>query len=151
MQFSQLGMSLSQALWKLTKVGFLMALTPRPPHQPVPPQFRMDLHCAYLEGPGHKTDRCTTLRHAIQDLIDQGLVHLGQPSVTKNPLPAHTTHAVPPPADGIHFLDFAELDNHIHMLSWDEPDLEPIVSDKVYEMGGVTLGCRMPTLFRLIP
>ncbi|RVW91018.1 Transposon Ty3-I Gag-Pol polyprotein [Vitis vinifera] len=50
-------------------------------------------------GPGHETDRCTALRHAIQDLIDQGLVHLGQPSVTTNPLPAHTTHAVPPPAD----------------------------------------------------
>ena len=30
-QFSQLGMLLSQALWKLTKVGLLTALTPRPP------------------------------------------------------------------------------------------------------------------------
>ncbi|RVW24471.1 Transposon Ty3-G Gag-Pol polyprotein [Vitis vinifera] len=33
-------------------------------------------------GPGHDTDHCTALRHAIQDLIDQGLVNLGQPSVT---------------------------------------------------------------------
>ncbi|RVW29023.1 hypothetical protein CK203_088881 [Vitis vinifera] len=65
--------------------------------QPLPPHFRMDLHCAYHQGSGHETDRCTALRHAIQDLIDQGLVHLGQPSVTQNPLPAHTTHAVPPP------------------------------------------------------
>ncbi|RVW24996.1 hypothetical protein CK203_116558 [Vitis vinifera] len=31
----------------------------------------MDLHCAYHQGPGHETDRCTALRHAIQDLIDQ--------------------------------------------------------------------------------
>ncbi|RVW21319.1 Transposon Ty3-G Gag-Pol polyprotein [Vitis vinifera] len=84
---------------------------------PIPAQFRMDLHCAYHQGPGHETDRCTALRHAIQDLIDQGLVHLGQPSVTTNPLPTHTTHAVPPPAGGIHFLDFDETDDHVHMLN----------------------------------
>ena len=77
----------------------------------------MDLHCAYHQGLGHETDRCTALRHAIQDLIDQGLVHLGQSSVTQNPLPAHTTHAVPPLDGGIHFLDFADLDDHICMLS----------------------------------
>ena len=74
----------------------------------------MDLHCAYHQGLGHEIDRCTALRHDIQDLIDQGLVHLGQPSVTTNPLPAHTTYAVPPPADGIHYIDFAELDSYQH-------------------------------------
>ena len=95
----------------------LTALTLRPPLQLVPPQFRMDLHCAYHQGPGHETDHCTTLRHVIQDLIDQGLVHLGQSSVIINPLPAHTTHAVPPLAEGIHSINFAELDDHIHMLS----------------------------------
>ncbi|RVW71446.1 hypothetical protein CK203_057567 [Vitis vinifera] len=74
-------MPLSQALRKLTEAGLLTALTSRPPPQPIPPQFMMDLHCAYHQGPGHETDRCTTLMHAIQDLIDQGLVHLGQPSM----------------------------------------------------------------------
>ncbi|RVW15756.1 hypothetical protein CK203_098518 [Vitis vinifera] len=64
-QFSQLGMSLSQALRKLTETELLTALTPRPPPQPIPPQFRMDLHYAYHQGPGHETDRCTALRHAI--------------------------------------------------------------------------------------
>ncbi|WJZ84329.1 hypothetical protein VitviT2T_003938 [Vitis vinifera] len=110
-------MPLSQALRKLTEAGLLIALILRPPPQPLPPQFRMDLHCAYHQGPGLETDRCTALRHAIQDLIDQGLVHLGQSSVTQNPLPAHTTHAVPPLDGGIHFLDFADLDDHICMLS----------------------------------
>ncbi|RVW99475.1 hypothetical protein CK203_038507 [Vitis vinifera] len=47
-----------------------------PPPQPVSLQFKMDLHCAYHQGLGHETDYCTTLRHAIQDLIDQGVVHL---------------------------------------------------------------------------
>eukprot|EP00261_Vitis_vinifera_P028366 XP_010662558.1 PREDICTED: uncharacterized protein LOC100853663 [Vitis vinifera] len=150
-QFSQIGMPLSQALRKLTEAGLLTTLTPRSPPQPIPPQFRMDLHCAYHQGPEHETDRCTALRHAVQDLIDQVLVHLGQPSVTTNPLPAHTTHAVPPPADDIHFLEFDEIDDHIHMLSDDDSDPEPIMPDVIYETSGVTLGPRMPAPFRLVP
>ncbi|RVX07344.1 hypothetical protein CK203_022529 [Vitis vinifera] len=71
-------------------------------------------------------------------------------SVTTNPLLVHTTHTVPPPVDDIHFLDFAELDNHIHMMSWDESEPEPIASYEIYEIGGVTLGPQMPTPFRLI-
>ena len=143
-------MPLSQALRKLTKAILLTILTPRPLPQPVPPQFRMDLHYAYHQGSGHEIDRCIALRHAIQDLIDQGLVHLGQPSVTTNPLPSHTTHAVPPPADSMHSIDFAELDDQIHMMSWNESKLEPIVSDEIYEISRVTLGSRIPTPFRLV-
>ena len=94
----------------------------------------MDLHCAYHKGPRHETDHCTALRHTIQDLIDQGLVCLGQPNVTTNPLPAHTSHAVLLPADGIHFMDFTKLDDHIHMLSWAGSKLEPIVVDESYEV-----------------
>ena len=89
----------------------------------------------------HRFEAC------CQDLIDQGLVHLGQPSVTTNPLPAHTTRAFPPPADGIHFLDFDEIDDHVHMLSEDNSDLEPIMLDVIYEMSGVTLGPRMSAPF----
>ncbi|KAL6348256.1 hypothetical protein AAG906_005549 [Vitis piasezkii] len=46
---------------------------------------------------GHDTERCSALQHAIQDLIDSGLVNLAGPSVTTNPLPTHSTHVVPPP------------------------------------------------------
>ncbi|RVW86525.1 hypothetical protein CK203_042130 [Vitis vinifera] len=63
--------------------------------------------------------------------VDQGLVHLGQPSVTTNPLPTHTTHAVPPLADSMHSIDFVEFDDYIHMLSWDDSEPEPIVVDEV--------------------
>ena len=112
-------MPLSYALRKLTETGLLTALTPKPPPQPVPPQFRMDLHYAYHQGPGHEADRCSALRHAIQDLIDQGVVHLGS-SVTTNPLLAHITHAVLSPIDSMHSINFIEFDDHIHMLSWDE-------------------------------
>ncbi|RVW66950.1 hypothetical protein CK203_064752 [Vitis vinifera] len=77
--------------------------------------------------------------HSDFDLLS-GVVHLGQLSVTTNPLLAHTTHTVPPPTDSMHSINFVELDDHIHMLSWDESDLEPIVSDKIYEIGRVILG-----------
>ena len=69
---------------------------------------------------------------------------MGQPSVTTNPLLAHTTLMVPPPTDSMHSINFVELDDHIHMLSWDESDLEPIVSDKIYEIGRVILGLGCP-------
>ena len=36
------------------------------------------------------------------------------------------------------------------MLSWDELEPKPIVSDEIYEIGRVTLGHRMPTPFRLV-
>ena len=85
----------------------------------------MDLHCAYHQGPGHTTDQCTALRHSIQDLIDQGIVQLGQPSISSNPLPTYSTHAVPSPARGIRSMDFAKFEDRIHMLSWDDQRLEP--------------------------
>ncbi|RVW29098.1 Retrovirus-related Pol polyprotein from transposon 17.6 [Vitis vinifera] len=80
--------------WIIDSIS-IQAFTPT-----IPPHFRMDLHCSYHQGPGHDTDHCTALRHAIQDLIDQGLVNLGQPSVTTNPLPAHvyTRHGPQTPA-----------------------------------------------------
>ena len=73
------------------------------------------------------------MRHAIQDLIDQGLVNLGQPSVTTSPLPTHSMHAMPPPPGGIHHIDFVE-DDSIHMLSWDDGFPEPIILDDGYEV-----------------
>ena len=71
--------------------------------------------------------------------------------MTTNSLPTHTTHAVPPPADSIHFLNFDEIDDHVHMLSGDDSDPEPIMLDVIYEMSRVTLGPRMLVPFRLVP
>ncbi|KAL6323594.1 hypothetical protein AAG906_039185 [Vitis piasezkii] len=102
--------------------GLLTRLAPRPVPQPVPPRFRMDLHY-------------------------QGLVNLGQPSVTMNPLPAHSTYVVPPPSNGIHHIDFVENDN-IHMMSWDDGLPEPIVLNDGYEIDAV--GSQTSTPFSLI-
>ncbi|RVW62172.1 hypothetical protein CK203_062577 [Vitis vinifera] len=68
-QFTPLGMTLTRAFEKLRDAGVI----------------------------GHDTERCSALHHAIQDLIDSGVVDLARPSVTTNPLPTHSTHAVPPP------------------------------------------------------
>ncbi|RVW81595.1 hypothetical protein CK203_049447 [Vitis vinifera] len=103
-------------------------------------------------GPGHETDRCTTLRHAIQDLIDQGLVRLGQLGVTQNPLPTPRRRVrFPLQLIACTPIDFTEFDDHIHMLSDDDSDPEPIMPDVIYEMSGVILGPRMPVPFRLVP
>ena len=59
-------------------------------------------------------------------------MQLGQPSISSNPPPTYSTHAVPPPAGGIHSIDFDESDDRIHMLSWDGQELEPIVFDDGY-------------------
>nr|CAN65519.1 hypothetical protein VITISV_003179 [Vitis vinifera] len=97
--------------------------------------------------PGHGTDHCVALRHAIQNLIDQGLVNLGQPSITTNPLQAHSTHVVPQPPGDIHHIDFLEDDN-IHMLSWNDRLPKPIVLDDGYEVD--TVGYQTSTSFSLI-
>ena len=95
--FKLLGMPLGEVLQTLTTAGLHSPFASRPLPQVVHPHFRMDLHCAYHQGPGHTTDQCTALRHAVQDLIDQGIVQLGQPSICSNPLPTYSAHAVPPP------------------------------------------------------
>ena len=95
-------------------------------------------------------DHCNALRHAIQDFIDQGLFNLGQLSVTTNPLPAHSTHAVSPFLGDIHHINRIE-DDSIHMLSWDDGLPELIVLHKNYEVDRVSLGPQVFTPFSLIP
>ena len=140
-------MPLSRAFQKLMEGGLLTQLALRPVPQPVPPRFKMDMHCSYHQGPRHGTNHCSALSHAIQDLIDQGLVNLGQPSVTTNPLSTHSTHAVPPPPGSVHHIDFEEDDN-IHMMSWDYGFPKSIVLDDGYEVD--TMGSQTSTPFSLI-
>ncbi|RVW67920.1 hypothetical protein CK203_063499 [Vitis vinifera] len=89
------------------------------------PSFsEIDLHYAYHQRAGHDTDSCLALRHAIQDLIDQGLVDLGRPGVATDPLPTHDTRAVPPPPEGVHLIEFTW--DEIFMMGWDGEAPQPI-------------------------
>ena len=117
-------MSLSRAFQRLVEEGLIALLPPRLPLQPTPPGFRTDLHCVYHQRAGHDTDSCSTLRHAIQDLIYQGLVDLGQPAVTTNPLPTHDTRVIPPLPGGIHLIEHTEGD--VFMMGWDGEVPQPI-------------------------
>ena len=64
------------------------------------------------------------LRHSIQDLIDQGLVDLGRPAMTTDPLPTHDTRDVPPPPRGVHLIEFSG--DEIFIMGWDGEDSQPI-------------------------
>ena len=57
-------------------------------------------------------------------LIDQGMVDLGRPRVTIDPLPTHNTRVVPPPLGGIHSIEC--LGNDIFMMGWDGDAPQPI-------------------------
>ena len=117
-------MPLSRAFQTLVEGGLIVPLPPRPPPQPTLPGFRTNLHCAYHQRAGHYTDNYAALRHAIQDLIDKGLVYLGCPGVTVDPLPTLDTRDVPPPPGGIHSIEF--LGDEILMMGWDGEAPQPI-------------------------
>ena len=83
-------MPMSQVFDKLKAKGLLKPLDLRPIPNPFPSRFDVNKRCAYHQVLGHDTDRCFTLRHAIQDLIDNKVITPPtRPSVSNNPLPNH--------------------------------------------------------------
>ena len=90
-------MTLTKAFEKLKDTSVIVPLAPRPLPHPVPSNFHLHEHCLYHQIQGHDTEHCATLHHVIPDLIDSGLVKFSRPSVTTNPMPTHSTHAVPLP------------------------------------------------------
>ena len=89
------------------------------------------------------------LRHAIQDLIDQGLVDLGRPVVTTDPLPTHDTRAIPPPPGGVHLIEFSG--DEIFMMGWDGEAPQSISLYIDSDFSGYIHGQQTPRPFRLIP
>ncbi|RVW53888.1 hypothetical protein CK203_101196 [Vitis vinifera] len=85
--FSDLSTPLSRVFETFQAMGFLAPLALRALPDPVPSQFRLDLYCTYHQSAGHHTDRCTALRHAIQDIVDSGT--FGHPQ--SNVFPIHTS------------------------------------------------------------
>ena len=91
--FSDLGAPLSRVFETLQAMGFLAPLAPRALPDPMPPQFRLDLYCMYHQSVGHHTDRCTSLRHAIQDIVDSGTFGHPQSDIFPIPTSAQAMHA----------------------------------------------------------
>ena len=118
-------MPLSRAFQRLVEGGLISPLPPRPPPQSTPLGYQAYLHCAYHQMVGHDTNSCATLRHVIQDLIYQGLVDLGRPGVTTNPLPTHNTKVVPPPPKGVHLNESAK--DETFMMGWRGSSIDQFV------------------------
>ncbi|RVW37592.1 hypothetical protein CK203_074002 [Vitis vinifera] len=97
--FSDLSAPLSRVFEMFQAMGFLAPLAPRALPDPVPPQFHLDLYCAYHQSVGHHTDRCTALRHAIQDIVDSGTFGHPQSDMSLISTPTQAMHAdAPSPA-----------------------------------------------------
>ncbi|RVW68741.1 Retrovirus-related Pol polyprotein from transposon 412 [Vitis vinifera] len=123
-----------------------------PPPRPVRQftQLGMPLSRAFQRlRAGHDTDSCSALRHAIQDLIDQGLVDLGRPGVATDPLPTHDTRAVPPPPEGVHLIEFAG--DEIFMMGWDGEAPQPISLYEESDFVGYIPRQQIPRPFSLTP
>ena len=143
-------MPLSRAFQRLVEGGLIAPLPPRPPPHPTLPGFKTDLHCAYHQRAGPDTDSCAMLRHAIQDLIDQGLVDLRCLTMTTDPLPTHDTRAIPPPTSGVHLVEFSG--DKIFMMGWDgEAHPQSINLYTNSDFSGYTSSQQIPRPFRLIP
>ena len=71
-------------------------LAPRALSDPVLSHFRLDLYCMYHQSAGHHTDRCTALRHAIQDIIDSRTFGHPQSDMFSIPTSAQAVHAETP-------------------------------------------------------
>ena len=91
--FTPLAIPMIEVFQRLLSSGHLAPIPARPLREPLPQNFRNDLHCAYHSNqPGHETETCRSLKHKVQDLIDTGMVNLedkATPNVTTNPLPNH--------------------------------------------------------------
>ena len=129
--------------------GLIVPLPSRPPPKPTPLGFRTYLHCDYHQIAGHDIDSCTALRHANQDLTDQGLVDLGRLGVTTDPLPTHDTGFLPLPPGGIHLIMF--LRDEIFMMGWDGEAPQPICLYADSDFSRYTHGRQVSRPFRLIP
>ena len=95
--FSDLSAPLSRVFETYQTMGFLAPLAPRALPDLMPSQFQLDLYCMYHQSAGHHIDRCTTLQHAIQDIIDSGT--FGHPQSDMFPIPTSIQYAdAPSPA-----------------------------------------------------
>ena len=86
------GNHVCKVLTALQNKGILQPLAPHPSPNPLPSGWNPNEHCAFHQGPGHPIDNYFALKHAIQDLIDQGKIsEPATPNVANNPLPNHGT------------------------------------------------------------
>ena len=82
-KLNELYMPMRQLFEKLKLEGHLCPLEPRPPPSPLPKGLKSHEFCKYHQEPGHQTNKCINMRHAIQNLIDKQVIT--PPSLTSHP------------------------------------------------------------------
>ncbi|KAI8555007.1 hypothetical protein RHMOL_Rhmol05G0140600 [Rhododendron molle] len=89
--FANFEAPLSSVLEKLTKTGHLRLLTPTPLPQNLLSSHNPNVFSAYHQMPRHHTNSCYRLRHAIQDLVENGTLPTPptKPNVISNSIPNH--------------------------------------------------------------
>ncbi|XP_077217710.1 uncharacterized protein LOC143852213 [Tasmannia lanceolata] len=78
-KFTPLPCSLSYILKRLIKDNKIELPEQRVLPNPLPKNWRKDLFCAYHRGSGHTTDKCYTLKHKVQDMIDGDKLAIEEP------------------------------------------------------------------------
>ncbi|XP_077237271.1 uncharacterized protein LOC143878941 [Tasmannia lanceolata] len=70
-QFDPLPFPLPMILKKLIRDKKIRLPDVKPVPNPLPVNWRRDQYCEYHRGPGHMTENCLALKHAIQNMIDK--------------------------------------------------------------------------------
>ena len=111
-EFSDLGITLTQAYESLSSKGFIKPLDPTPIPNLLSPTWNLNEYCHYHQKSVHKIDNCFRLKHEIQDLIDNGTLPnpniVTKPNIRKNPLLDY--HRAPPP-----YQNWVQIDE----IEWD--------------------------------
>ena len=80
-----------QAYENLASKEFLKPLDPTLMSNPMPRTWNLNEYCHFHKKSSHKTDIYFSLKHEIQDLIDNGTLQnpniITKPNIRKNPLP----------------------------------------------------------------
>ncbi|XP_077242628.1 uncharacterized protein LOC143883159 [Tasmannia lanceolata] len=128
-QFDPLPYPLPLILKKLIRDKKIRLPDVKPVPNPLPVNWRRDQYCEYHRGPGHMTENCLALKHAIQNMIDKDELAVERPNITQNPLPNHRAVA-PPTANAIFNVDMEEAKEATYVLRMG--DFEEDVSNAPY-------------------
>ncbi|XP_077249458.1 uncharacterized protein LOC143888965 [Tasmannia lanceolata] len=124
-QFDPLPFPLPMILKKLIRDKKIRLPDVKPVPNPLPGNWRRDQYCEYHRGPGHMTENCLALKHAIQNMIDKDELAVERPNITQNPLPNHQLR------------EFREKEPYV--LSFDDAELAESSSAQSYALQNVGL------------